>query len=157
MATRKGRRLEELQPGEGRRRNRSSTAGTALPYNAWTGGGGAGAAGDDVMPDRNTQWSIGTIIVVELALTAQMSSLRSEMNQRFAQLEAEMNQRFAQLDSEMNQRFAEVNRRLDAFDQRLRAVEVAFAKVVQRLETIERIVLPDGGGGTANLEPSPDQ
>ena len=116
------------------------------------------------MPDRNTQWSIGTIIVVGLALTAQMSSLRSEMNQRFAevnqrfaQLEAEMNQRFAQLDSEMNQRFAEVNRRLDAFDQRLRAVEVAFAKVDQRLETIERIVLPDGGGGTANLEPSPDQ
>ena len=134
-----------------------------------------GAAGDDMMPDRNTQWSIGTIIVVGLALTAQMSSLRSEMNQRFsevnqrfaqleaemnqrfAQLEAEMNQRFAQLDSEMNQRFAEVNRRLDAFDQRLRAVEVAFAKVDQRLETIERIVLPDGGGGTANLEPGADR
>ena len=119
--------------------------------------------GDDAMPDRNAQWIIGTIIAVGLALAAQTSSLRSEMNQRFAQLdaemnqrfsevnqrfaqlEAEMNQRFAQLEAEMNQRFAEVNRRLDAFDERLRAVEIAFAKVDQRLRTIERIVLPNGG------------
>ena len=104
------------------------------------------------MPDRNAQWIIGTIIAVGLALAAQTSSLRSEMNQRFsevnqrfAQLDAEMNQRFAQLEAEMNQRFAEVNRRLDAFDERLRAVEIAFAKVDQRLRTIERIVLPNGG------------
>ena len=48
-----------------------------------------------------------------------------------------------QLRSEINQRFSEMNRRLDSFDERLCSVEIAFAKVDQRLEIIERVVLPD--------------
>ena len=98
------------------------------------------------MPDRNSQWTIGTLLAVAIALSmqismqtaglrAEMSQLRTEMNQ----LRTEMNQRF----SEMNQRFSEMNRRLDSFDERLRAVEIGFAKVDQRLEIIERVVLPD--------------
>ena len=35
-----------------------------------------------------------------------------------------------------------VHERLDRFDDRLRAVEIAFGKVDQRLLTIERVVLP---------------
>ncbi|MCY4661956.1 MAG: hypothetical protein OXF93_19435 [Acidobacteria bacterium] len=35
-----------------------------------------------------------------------------------------------------------VHERLDRLDDRLRAVEIAFGKVDQRLLTIERIVLP---------------
>ena len=98
------------------------------------------------MPDRNSQWTIGTILTVAIALSLQigmqMSGLRAEMNQlrtEMNQLRTEMNQRF----SEMNQRFSEMNRRLDSFDERLRAVEIGFAKVDQRLEIIERVVLPD--------------
>ena len=109
------------------------------------------------MPDRNAQWIIGTIITVAIALSLQIGTqtsglradinqLRNETNQRFSlveneinQLRNEMNQRF----SEMNQRFSEMNRRLDSFDERLRSVEIAFAKVDQRLEIIERVVLPD--------------
>ena len=87
------------------------------------------------MPDRNTQWTIGTILAVAIALSMQMTGLRAEMNQ----LRTEMNQ----LRTEMNQRFSEMNRRLDSFDERLRAVEIGFAKVDQRLEIIERVVLPD--------------
>ena len=35
-----------------------------------------------------------------------------------------------------------VEDRLDGFDERLRAVEVAFGKVDQRLATLERVILP---------------
>ena len=98
------------------------------------------------MPDRNAQWTIGTFIAVAIALSMQISTqtagLRTEMSQlrtEMNQLRTEMNQRF----SEMNQRFSEMNRRLDSFDERLRSVEIAFAKVDQRLEIIERVVLPD--------------
>ena len=91
------------------------------------------------MPDRNAQWTIGTLIAVAIELSMQISmqtaGLRAEMNQ----LRTEMNQ----LRTEMNQRFSEMNRRLDSFDERLRSVEIAFAKVDQRLEIIERVVLPD--------------
>ena len=91
------------------------------------------------MPDRNSQWTIGTLLAVAIALSMQISmqtaGLRAEMNQ----LRTEMNQ----LRTEMNQRFSEMNRRLDSFDERLRAVEIGFAKVDQRLEIIERVVLPD--------------
>ena len=120
------------------------------------------------MPDRNAQWIIGTIITVAIALSLQigmqtsglrgdMNQFRNETNQRFSlveneinQLRSEINQRFSlveneinQLRSEINQRFSEMNRRLDSFDERLRSVEIAFAKVDQRLEIIERVVLPD--------------
>ena len=94
------------------------------------------------MPDRNAQWIIGTFIAVAIALSMQTAGLRTEMNQlrnEMSQLRNEMNQRF----SEMNQRLSEMNRRLDSFDERLRSVEIAFAKVDQRLEIIERVVLPD--------------
>ena len=84
------------------------------------------------MPDRNTQWTIGTLLAVAIALSMQISM-------QTAGLRAEMNQ----LRTEMNQRFSEMNRRLDSFDERLRAVEIGFAKVDQRLEIIERVVLPD--------------
>ena len=104
----------------------------------------------ETMPDRNAQWTIGTLIAVAIALSMQMSmqtsglradinQLRNEMNQRFTQLRNEMNQ----LRNEMNQRFSETNRRLESFDERLRNVEIALGKLDQRLEIIERIVLPD--------------
>ena len=116
------------------------------------------------MPDRNAQWSIGTIITVAIALSLQigtqmsglqadLNQLRNETNQRFSLVENQMNQIRAEINqlrnemnqrfSEMNQRFSEMNRRLDSFDERLRNVEIAFAKVDQRLEIIERVVLPD--------------
>ena len=41
----------------------------------------------------------------------------------------------------------DVNARLDGFDTRLRAVEVAFGKVDQRLETLERLHLPTPPAG----------
>ena len=41
----------------------------------------------------------------------------------------------------------DVNARLDGFDPRLRAVEIEFGKVDQRLETLERLHLPTPPAG----------
>ena len=109
------------------------------------------------MPDRNTQWIIGTFVIAAVAMSMQifglrgsMNELRSEMNQRFSEMRGEMNQlrsemrgEMSQLRSEMNQRFSEMNQRLESFDERLRNVEITLGKVLQRLEILERIVLPD--------------
>ena len=91
------------------------------------------------MPDRNSQWTIGTLLAVAIALSMQISMQTAGLRAEMSQLRTEMNQ----LRTEMNQRFSEMNRRLESFDERLRAVEIAFAKVDQRLEIIERVVLPD--------------
>ena len=40
----------------------------------------------------------------------------------------------------------DMNNRLDGFDARLRAVEIAFGKVAQSLETLERLHLPPPAG-----------
>ena len=89
-------------------------------------------AGAETMPDRNAQWTIGTVVAVAIALSMQMSMQTSGLRADFNQLR-----------SEMNQRFSETNRRLESFDERLRNVEIALGKLDQRLEIIERIVLPD--------------
>ena len=41
----------------------------------------------------------------------------------------------------------DMNNRLDGFDARLRAVEIAFGKVAQSLETLERLHLPTPPAG----------
>ena len=105
------------------------------------------------MPDRNTQWIIGTFVIAAVAMSMQifglrgdMNQLRNEMNQRFSEMRGEMSQlrsEVNQLRSEVNQRLSEMNQRLESFDERLRNVEVTLGKVLQRLEILERIVLPD--------------
>lgn len=86
------------------------------------------------MPTTGAKWilgGIGAAVVVQLSIMAML---------------------FSGADA----RFDDVNRRIDAlaadvrelragharFDERLRAVEVAFGKVDQRLLTLERVILP---------------
>ena len=111
------------------------------------------------MPDRNTQWVIGTLFAVAVAMSMQISGLRGDMNQLRNEVRSEMSElrgemrsemselrgEMNQLRGEMNQRFSEMNRRLESFDERLRNVEVTLGKVLQRLEILDRIVLPDPG------------
>ena len=85
----------------------------------------------------------------------------ADVNRRFDEQTADVNRRFDALGADVNRRFDGVNRRFDAmradirelradharFDERLRAVEVAFGQVDQRLLTIERVVLPAASPG----------
>lgn len=68
------------------------------------------------MPSRDAQWIIGTILVVAVALSVQIAGLRGE--------------------------HAEIRLDVRRLDDRLRAVEVEFGKVDQRLATLERLHLP---------------
>ena len=90
-----------------------------------------------------------------------LDDLTADVNRRFDEQTADVNRRFDALGADVNRRFDGVNRRFDAmradirelradharFDERLRAVEVAFGQVDQRLLTIERVVLPAASPG----------
>ena len=94
-----------------------------------------------------------------------LDDLNADVNRRFDAMGADVNRRFDAMGADVNRRFdamgADVDRRFDAmgadirglradhvgFDERLRAVEVAFRQVDQRLLTIERVVLPPASPG----------
>ena len=69
------------------------------------------------MPSRDAQWIIGTILAAAIALSVQMAGLRTE--------------------------HAEIRTDIRRMDDRLRAVDVEFGKVEQRLATLERLHLPN--------------
>ncbi len=79
----------------------------------------------------DTKWIIGTIVpailVVAGLLSAQISGVDSSLHARIG----DMNSRLERLETDVR-----------SMDDRLRAVEVAFGKVDQRLETLERALLP---------------
>ena len=68
------------------------------------------------MPSRDAQWVIGVVLAAAMALSVQIAGIRTDIRR--------------------------LEDRLNAMDDRLRAVEIAFAKVDQRLATLERLHLP---------------
>ena len=72
------------------------------------------------MPSRDAQWIIGVIVGAVLALSVQIGGIRTDLRVQVAAVQEDL-------------------RRMD---DRLRAVEVEFGKVDQRLATLERLHLP---------------
>ncbi|MCY4075551.1 MAG: hypothetical protein OXH04_09015 [Acidobacteria bacterium] len=88
---------------------------------------------------------VGTDLLVAGLLSAQISSGHASLNTRIDDLSDALNARIDDLSARIDDLSARVDRfevRLDRFDERLRGVEIAFAKVDQRLETLERTLLP---------------
>ena len=75
-------------------------------------------------------------------LRADMRDLRVEMRAEMSDLRVEMRADIRALRTEMSDLRADMREDHERFDTRLRAVEIAFGKVDQRLLTIERVVLP---------------
>ena len=75
----------------------------------------------------DTKWIIGTIVPAILVVAGLLSVQITGVNVRIDDL----NGRLERLEADVR-----------SMDARLRAVEVAFAKVDQRLETLERALLP---------------
>lgn len=71
------------------------------------------------MPSRDAQWIIGVIVGAVLALSVQIGGIRTDLRVQVAAVQEDL-------------------RRMD---DRLRAVEVEFGKVDQRLATLERLHL----------------
>ena len=86
------------------------------------------------MPSRDVQWVIGTLVVVAGLLVWRIDAGFGALNVRMDGIETRMDRIETRMDR--------IETRLDGFDERLRNVEIAFAKVDQRLLTIERVVLP---------------
>ncbi len=111
---------------------------------------------------NDTKWIIGTLVLLAGLMSAQfvgvnarIDDLRADMNARFDSVNARfdgvnarfdgVDARFDGVDARMDRietRMDRIETRLDSFDERLRNVEIAFAKVDQRLLTLERILLP---------------
>ena len=72
------------------------------------------------MPSRDAQWIIGVIVGAVLALSVQIGGVRTDLRVQIAAVQEDL-------------------RRMD---DRLRAVEVEFGKIDQRLATLERLHLP---------------
>ena len=84
-----------------------------------------------------------TIIGVALAtVIAIVTMVNGNVNARVGDLRADVNTRINDLAADLRDFRTEVNRRMDGFDARLRAVEIAFAKIEQRLATLERAIIP---------------
>ncbi len=79
------------------------------------------------MPGTDARWIIGTLIAVAVIIVGGFTM----MNARISDLAAAV--------AELREDMREDHRR---FDDRLRAVEIGFGKVEQRLETLERAVIP---------------
>ena len=100
---------------------------------------------------------VGAIVVTLGVGTCSTNARIDDVNRRFD----DVNRRFDDVDRRFDDLSASVNRRFDQvradirelgadhvrFDERLRAVEVTFGKVDQRLLTIERVVLPPASSG----------
>ena len=104
------------------------------------------------MPSRNARWIIGIIFVAVIAHGVQKAGIRDEIRGLRADIRAiladvralddRVTTDIAKLRAEMAGRRADVTAQIRALDDRLRAVEIAFGKVDQRLLTLERVFLP---------------
>jgi hypothetical protein len=93
--------------------------------------------------------TMATAIGLAVFITGQLNVRIDDLTADVATLERRMEDRFDAVDARFDRvdaRFARFDRgdaRMDGFDERLRAVEIGFGKIDQRLSTIERVLLPD--------------
>ena len=104
------------------------------------------------MPSNDTRWVIGTIIVAAGLLSAQISGVNTRIDDVNANLTARIDDVNANLTAQIDNVNINLTAQIDVLrddmrglDGRLRAVEVAFGKVDQRLATLERAVIPAAG------------
>ena len=115
------------------------------------------------MPSNDTRWVIGTIIVAAGLLSAQISGVNTRIDDVNANLTARIDDVNANLTAQIDNVNVNLTAQIDnvninltaqidvlrddmrGLDGRLRAVEVAFGKVDQRLATLERAVIPAAG------------
>jgi uncharacterized membrane-anchored protein YhcB (DUF1043 family) len=89
-----------------------------------------------------TMVTIGSIIAalggIAINQNSQLNTRINDVNTRIGDLRAEMNTRFSDLDGDVGNLRSDVRE----MGERLRNVEIQFAKVDQRLLTLERAIIP---------------
>ena len=75
-------------------------------------------------------------------VNARFDDLRADLTAEIAAVKADLTAEIATVKADLSGEIAVVRDDLRRMDDRLRAVEIAFGKVDQRLETLERLHLP---------------
>ena len=91
----------------------------------------------------DTKAIIGTIVAAALSLGGLLSVQFAGVNTRIDDLRTEV----ATVKADLSADNADIRNDLRRMDDRLRTVEIAFGKVDQRLETLERLHRPAGASG----------
>ena len=95
----------------------------------------------------DTKAIIGTIVAAAVSLGGLLSAQFAGVNTRIDDLRTELIDRIATVKTDLSNEIADIRNDLRRMDDRLRAVEIAFGKVDQRLETLERLHRPAGASG----------
>ncbi len=95
----------------------------------------------------DTKAIIGTIVVAAVSLGGLLSAQFAGVNTRIDDLRTELIDRIDTVKTDLSADNADIRNDLRRMDDRLRAVEIAFGKVDQRLETLERLHRPAGASG----------
>ena len=110
----------------------------------------------------DTKWIVGTgaAIILSVAGTgvalggllsvqfdARFDDLRADLTAEITAVKADLSAEIATVKADLSAEIAVVRDDLRRMDDRLRAVEIAFGKVDQRLETLERLHLPGPDAG----------
>ena len=102
---------------------------------------------------NDTKAIIGTIVAAVVALGGLLSAqfagvntriddLRTELIDQIDTVKADLSNEIATVKADLSADNADIRTDLRRMDDRLRAVEIAFGKVDQRLETLERLHRP---------------
>ena len=86
---------------------------------------------------EQSKWTVGSALGLGVLLLA----LFANFNARFDDVSARLDDLAAQI-ADLRADFRDVRGDLRRLDDRLRAVEIAFGKVDQRLLTLERLLIP---------------
>ena len=85
---------------------------------------------------------VGTGIAVTAVVVSVVALVANGINSRLSALGGELSARIAKTNDRIDALRDELREDHAALDARLRGVEIGFAKVDQRLETVERAILP---------------
>ena len=99
---------------------------------------------------EQSKWTVGSAIGLGLLLLALFANFNARFDDQAAQiagLRAEMTEQIAGLRAEMTGQIADLRADVRRLDDRLRAVEIAFGKVDQRLLILERVLIPAPAAG----------
>ena len=90
---------------------------------------------------EQSKWTVGSALGLGVLLLALFANFNARFDDQSAQI-AGLRTEIADLRADMTGQIADLRDDVRRLDDRLRAVEIAFGKVDQRLLTLERVLIP---------------
>ena len=90
---------------------------------------------------EQSKWTVGSALGLGVLLLSLFANVNARFDDQSAQI-AGLRTEIADLRADMTGQIADLRDDVRRLDGRLRAVEIAFGKVDQRLLTLERVLIP---------------